>query len=75
MRSVDPLEISVGLCGTVQTFSSLNNRRFTVHIGLHSSSSIKCGVPQGSILGPLLFSFYMLPLVSMFNNYIVSLIH
>ncbi len=43
-------------------------------IGKYSSSSsrLSCGVHQGSILGPLLFSLYTLPLGAIFKKYKIS---
>lgn len=59
------LERSIGFTGTVLKWFQffLSNRRFSVTFGAHSSSATRltCGVPQGSVLGPLLFSLYMLP--------------
>ncbi len=44
--------------------SYLEGRGYYVSIGEHKSKwmSMTCGVPQSSILAPLLFSLYMLPL-------------
>uniref|UniRef100_A0A673IYN1 Reverse transcriptase domain-containing protein n=1 Tax=Sinocyclocheilus rhinocerous TaxID=307959 RepID=A0A673IYN1_9TELE len=63
---LERLENWVGLSGMVIKWfrSYLEGRGYYVSIGEHKSkwTSMTCGVPQGSILAPLLFSLYMLPL-------------
>ncbi len=63
---IEHMEHVVDLRGTVlKWFSSyLKERSFSVTVGEFSSSSvsINCGVPQGSILGPILLYFFCLSL-------------
>ena len=57
--------------------SYLNERSQYVKMGDNSSpsESLKCGVPQGSVLGPLLFTTYISPVSKIFQNYNIPFHH
>src|ERR1043165_3342686 len=61
-----------GLGPALNWFSTyLSPRTQSVYLnGNYSSSALlTCGVPQGSVLGPLLFTLYTTPLGTLLNNY------
>ena len=67
------LEKYVGICGNalklIKSYFSNRNQRVQINDVLSDFANIICGVPQGSVLGPLKFCVYLLPMSVILKYY------
>uniref|UniRef100_A0A8C5GPT6 Reverse transcriptase domain-containing protein n=1 Tax=Gouania willdenowi TaxID=441366 RepID=A0A8C5GPT6_GOUWI len=73
---LERLEKLLGITGTALNWfkSYLSDRYQFVHVNNKSSvyTKVSYGVPQGSVLGPILFCIYMIPLGNVMRKYSVN---
>ena len=64
---------SIGICESALAWvtSYLSDRTFSIKINdaISRQQQLNCGVPQGSVLGPLLFTIYCMPLTAIFAKH------
>ena len=67
------LKETFGITGTCLSWfeSYIRNRKQCVKIGNENScySTLNCGVPQGSVLGPIIFTMYTQPLADILEHF------
>ena len=70
------LQHTFGLCDTALTWFTAYLFERTDYVSMAGSRSsthtVTCGVPQGSVLGPILFTLYLLPLGQVISRFGIS---
>ena len=70
------LEQRIGIRGLAlnwfRSYITLRSQRVLYNNSMSDYSNVKYGVPQGSVLGPILFCLYMTPLGDIFRKYSIN---